>query len=177
MSQYFRQYEADEPDFTAHVWLDETLVASDAYRGRSTATHRLDLPMAWLMERDPERIHTVRDGTGRLYYRLGLRYVPEDIRLDSLDRGFTVLRTFAPIDDEQDVWQDADGVWHVRLGARVRVETTLVTPGPRTHVRLSVPLPAGLEAINPALAGFPADRGSQPGRVRTQLVVLALVRS
>ena len=153
MSQYFRQYEADEPDFTAHVWLDETLVASDAYRGRSTATHRLDLPMAWLMERDPERIHTVRDGTGRLYYRLGLRYVPEDIRLDSLDRGFTVLRTFAPIDDEQDVWQDADGVWHVRLGSRVRVETTLVTPGPRTHVRLSVPLPAGLEAINTALAG------------------------
>ena len=153
MSQYFRQYEADEPDFTAHVWLDETLVASDEYRERSTATHRLDLPMAWLMEQDPERIHTVRDGTGRLYYRLGLRYVPEDIRLDNLDRGFTVLRTFAPIDDEQDVWQDADGVWHVRLGARVRVETTLVTPGPRTHVRLSVPLPAGLEAINPALAG------------------------
>ncbi|MCY3658468.1 MAG: Ig-like domain-containing protein [Caldilineaceae bacterium] len=153
MSQYFRQYEADEPDFAAHVWLDETLVASDEYRERSTATHRLDLPMAWLMEQNPERIHTVRDGTGRLYYRLGLQYVPEDIRLDSLDRGFTVLRTFAPIDDEQDVWQDADGVWHVRLGSRVRVETTLVTPGPRTHVRLSVPLPAGLEAINPALAG------------------------
>ena len=42
MSQYFRQYEADEPDFVAHVWLDETLVASDEYRGRSTATHRLD---------------------------------------------------------------------------------------------------------------------------------------
>ena len=153
MSQYFRQYEADAPDFAAHVWLDETLVASDEYRERSTATHRLDLPMAWLMERNPERIHTARDGTGRLYYRLGLQYVPEDIRLDSLDRGFTVLRTFAPIDDERDVWQDADGAWHVRLGARVRVETTLVTPGPRTHVRLSVPLPAGLEAVNPALAG------------------------
>ena len=153
MSQYFRQYEADEPDFTANVWLDETLVASEEFRGRTTATHRLDLPMAWLVERDPERIQTVRDGTGRLYYRLGLQYVPEDIRLDSLDRGFTVLRTFAPIDDEQDVWRDADGAWHVRLGARVRVETTLVTPGPRTHVRLSVPLPAGLEPINPALAG------------------------
>ena len=153
MSQYFRQYEADEPDFAVHVWLDETLVASDEYRGRSTATHQLDLPMAWLMEQNPERIHTARDGVGRLYYRLGLQYVPEDIRLDSLDRGFTVLRTFVPIDDEGDVWQDADGVWHVRLGSRVRVETTLVTPGPRTHVRLSVPLPAGLEAINPALAG------------------------
>ena len=153
MSQYFRQYEADEPDFAAHVWLDETLVVSDEYRERSTATHRLDLPMAWLMEQNPERIHTARDGVGRLYYRLGLQYVPEDIRLDSLDRGFTVLRTFAPMDDEGDVWQDADGVWHVRLGSRVRVETTLVTPGPRTHVRLSVPLPAGLEAINPALAG------------------------
>ena len=153
MSQYFRQYEADEPDFAAHVWLDDTLVVSDEYRERSTATHRLDLPMAWLMEQNPERVHTARDGTGRLYYRLGLQYVPEDIRLDSLDRGFTVLRTFAPIDNEEDVWQDADGAWHVRLGVRVRVETTLVTPGPRTHVRLSVPLPAGLEAINPALAG------------------------
>ncbi len=153
MNQYFRQYEADEPNFTANVWLDETLVFSEEFRGRSTTTDQLDLPMAWLMEQAPERIHTARDGTGRLYYRLGLQYVPEDIRLDSLDRGFTVLRTFAPIDDEQDVWQDADGVWHIRLGSRVRVETTLVTPGPRTHVRLSVPLPAGLEAINSALAG------------------------
>lgn len=153
MSQYFGQYEAVEPAFTANVWLDETLVASEEFRGRSMATHQLDLPMAWLIERDPQRIQTSRQGAGRLYYRLGLQYVPEDIRLDSMDRGFTVLRTYAPVDDEDDVWQDADGVWHFRLGSLVRVEATLVTPGPRSHVRLSLPLPAGLEAINPALAG------------------------
>jgi uncharacterized protein YfaS (alpha-2-macroglobulin family) len=56
------------------------------------------------------------------------------------------------VDDPKDVWRDAEGVWHVKAGARVRVRLTMVAPARRYHVALVDPLPAGFEAQNPALA-------------------------
>ena len=41
----------------------------------------------------------------------------------------------------------------MKLGARVRINVTLVAPGTRHHVMLASPLPAGLEFLNPALKG------------------------
>ena len=51
-----------------------------------------------------------------------------------------------------DVRRDADGTWHIKAGAKVRVRLTMVAPSRRYHVALVDPLPAGLEAMNPALA-------------------------
>ena len=78
----------------------------------------------------------------------------------SLNRGFVVQRTYEAVDDPDDVWQDEDGVWHIKLGARVRVRLTMVADNRRYHVALVDPLPAGLESVNPALAvsqSIPAD--------------------
>ncbi|MGH9966263.1 MAG: hypothetical protein ACREBG_00300 [Pyrinomonadaceae bacterium] len=56
------------------------------------------------------------------------------------------------MDHPGDVSQDADGTWHIKPGARVRVRVTLVAPERRYHVALVDPLPAGFEALNPVLA-------------------------
>ena len=64
------------------------------------------------------------------------------------------------VDDPGDVRQDADGTWHVKAGARVRVRLQMVSPMRRYHVALVDPLAAGLEVINPDLATsgtLPAD--------------------
>ena len=63
--------------------------------------------------------------------------------------------------------RDADGTWHVKAGARVRVRLTMVAESQRTHVALVDPLPAGLESLNPSLAVTqsvipPADDGVAP---------------
>ena len=100
-----------------------------------------------------------KDGTGRLYYRIGLRYAPDDLTLDPLDRGFEVTRTYEAVDDPGDVWRDDDGTWHIKAGARVRVTLQMVAESQRTHVALIDPLPAGLEALNPALAVTPSVPG------------------
>ena len=63
-------------------------------------------------------------------------------------------------------WGDtraADGTWRIKAGARVRVSLTLVAPARRYHVALVDPLPAGLEALNPALA----TTGSLPAAPQT----------
>jgi len=93
-----------------------------------------------------------KDGAGRLYYRLGLRYAPDDFDLDPLDRGFVVQRSYEAVNDDGDVWQTEDGVWHVKAGAEVRVNLTMVNDSRRTNMAMIDPLPAGLEPSNPSLA-------------------------
>jgi uncharacterized protein YfaS (alpha-2-macroglobulin family) len=93
-----------------------------------------------------------KDGEGRLYYRLGLRYAPEDLNLDPLEMGFVVQREYEAVDDPEDVQQDEDGVWRIKAGARVRVRVHMVADNRRYHVALVDPVPAGLEIINPSLA-------------------------
>ncbi len=44
--------------------------------------------MAELLLRGDTDLVVENDGAGRLYYRLGLRYAPDDLVLDPLDRGF-----------------------------------------------------------------------------------------
>ena len=87
-----------------------------------------------------------------MYYRLGLNYAPYDLVLDALNRGFVVQRSYEGVDNPEDVYQDEQGIWHIKLGSRVRVKLMMVADNRRYHVALVDPLPAGLEAINPALA-------------------------
>jgi uncharacterized protein YfaS (alpha-2-macroglobulin family) len=157
LDRYFNTYESVTPDFVARVWLGDTTVAAHEFRGRTTDTKLTEVPMRYLV--DPalgggaaQEIIIGKEGDGRLYYRLGLRYAPTDLDLDPLDMGFTVQRLYEAVDDPADVTRDDDGVWQIKAGARVRVKLTMVANNRRYHVALVDPLPAGLEIINPALA-------------------------
>ena len=157
MDRYFRTFEAQEPDFMARVWLGERYAAGHAFRGRSVDNVHLDVPMPVIRESGTGGegdlpLIVQKKGAGRLYYRLGLRYAPADLDLDSADHGFSVQRAYEAVDDPMDVRRDEDGVWHIRAGARVRVKLTMVVPSRRVHVALVDALPAGLEVLNPELA-------------------------
>ncbi|MCP4357410.1 MAG: hypothetical protein GY796_05260, partial [Chloroflexi bacterium] len=131
--------------------------------GRTTERHETNIPMSYLFDTGAAQdLILSKDGPGRLYYRLGLSYAPTDLSLDALDRGFIVQRTYEAVDDPEDVYQDEQGVWHIKAGARVRVNLTLVANNRRYHVALVDPLPAGLEIINPALA-VSGDVPNEPG--------------
>ena len=153
LDKYFQTYEAQTPEFVARVWLGDTYVAGLRFAGRSADYQTVRVPMDYLAAHPAQQnLILSKEGVGRLYYRLGLQYAPTDLKLEPLDAGFTVLRSYEGLDDPADVRRDADGVWHVRAGARVRVRLTLVAPSRRYHVALSDPLPAGFEPQNPALA-------------------------
>ncbi|MGD9998151.1 MAG: alpha-2-macroglobulin family protein [Ilumatobacteraceae bacterium] len=164
LKHYFDAFEGAEPQFVARVWLGEQYAGEQAYSGRSTDRHRITIPTAQLQEIGDSELVLAKDGTGRLYYRIGLRTAPADLTLDALDRGFVVSRTYEAVDDPSDVTRDADGTWHIKAGARVRVRLTLVAESQRTHVGLIDPLPAGLEILNPALevTGDVPDDPEQP---------------
>jgi len=153
LDRYFAAYEKVTPDFAARLWLGQAYVGEHAFRGRTTERHQVDVPMAQLgPPGSTSDLVIAKDGTGRLYYRVGLRYAPASLRLAAADHGFTVERRYEGADDPADVRRESDGSWRVRAGSRVRVHLTLVAPARRYHVALVDPLPAGLEALNPALA-------------------------
>ena len=159
LDRYFQAYEKATPDFVARAWLGGRPVAEQEFRGRGTERHAVTVPMEALAAGGRRDLVLAKEGAGRLYYRLGLSYAPRALRLDALDAGFTVTRRYEAVDDPGDVRRDALGTWHVRAGAHVRVRLSLAATGRRVHVALVDPLPAGLEAQNPALAAtrIPAD--------------------
>lgn len=155
LNNYFNTFEAQTPDFVARIWLGETYAGEHAYEGYSTERHETVIPMDVLAASGvgtEQDLVLDKEGAGRLYYRLGLNYAPDDLVLDALNRGFVVQRSYEGVDNPEDVYQDEDGVWHIKLGSRVRVKLMMVADNRRYHVALVDPLPAGLEAINPALA-------------------------
>jgi len=166
LDRYFNTFEAQTPDFVARLWLGETYAGEHVYEGRTTERNETQIPMSYLTAEGAGTQDLVisKEGEGRLYYRLGLRYAPTDLNMPPVDMGFVVERVYEAVDDVDDVRRDEDGVWHIKAGARVRVRLTLVADNRRYHVALVDPLPAGLEAINPALAvseNVPQDPGER----------------
>ncbi len=149
---YFHTYEHDVPDFVARVWLGDAYAGDHAFHGRTTETSEIDIAMKDVAAHDHQALAIQKDGPGRLYYRIGMKYAPQDLRIAAYDAGFVVERTYEAVDDPADVTRDKGGVWHVKAGARVRVALSLVNDSRRYHVALVDPLPAGFEPMNPELA-------------------------
>jgi hypothetical protein len=154
LDRYFRTYEKATPDFVARAWLGDAYAGEQQFRGRSTDRQQFDVPMRYLAEKGAgeQRLVLQKEGAGRLYYRVGMSYAPSNLKLAAADYGFAVERVYEPTGEPGDVRRDADGTWHIKAGATVRVKLTVVAPSRRYHVALVDPLPAGLEALNPALA-------------------------
>jgi uncharacterized protein YfaS (alpha-2-macroglobulin family) len=172
LDRYFNTFEKTTPDFVARVWLGQQFEGEHAFRGRTTERALTTVAMDELTAGE-QPLTLQKDGAGRLYYRIGMRYAPKSLRLEPADRGFAVERRYESVDDPADVQRDADGTWRIAAGARVRVKLTMVATGRRVHVALVDPLPAGLEPVNPELAtsgsappgdgGLSDDPGSRGG--------------
>jgi uncharacterized protein YfaS (alpha-2-macroglobulin family) len=162
LDRYFNTYEKVTPNFVANVWLGNDYAGAQQFKGRQTDRHQVKVPMSYLAAKSTaQNLILSKQGDGRLYYRLGMQYAPLDLQLKPADYGFTVQRSYEAIDHDDDVRRDAEGVWHVKAGARVRVRLTMVAPARRYHVALVDPLPGGFESLNPTLAvteSIPADR-------------------
>ena len=71
----------------------------------------------------PANLTIDKEGAGRLYFRIGTKYAPANLKLAAADYGFRVERKYEAIDDPADVRREADGTWHIKAGARVRVRS------------------------------------------------------
>ncbi len=163
LDKYFNTFEKVTPDFVTRIWLGNTYAGEEVFKGRTVDSNQLNIPMSFLTDQGgTSNLIIDRQGVGRLYYRIGMKYAPKNLKLEPADYGFTVLRKYEAVDDKDDVKQNADGSWTIKSGARVRVRLTMVAQARRYHVALVDNLPAGLEILNPGLAvteSIPSDTG------------------
>jgi uncharacterized protein YfaS (alpha-2-macroglobulin family) len=163
LDKYFNAFEKVTPDFVTKVWLGNTYAGEQVFKGRSVDSNQLSIPMSFLVDQGgTSNLILDKQGAGRLYYRIGMKYAPKNLKLAPADYGFTVLRKYEAVDDPADVKLNADGSWTIKSGARVRIRLTMVAQARRYHVALVDQLPAGLEILNPELAtteAIPPDTG------------------
>lgn len=154
LQSYFRTYEKETPNFAGKLWLGDTFLGQESFKGRSAKEAQLNVPMAKVPDAKTPLIIS-KTGPGRLYYRVGMTYAPKSLRLPAESRGFTVERNIKGVDNENDVRQLENGDWTIKAGAKVEVTLTMVAPERRYHVALVDQLAAGLEPLNPVLQGTP----------------------
>ena len=167
-SRYYETVESDEPDFVARIWLDQQFGGELQFKGRSMAKVQQTVPMADLLGEDERALTVAKEGPGKLYYRLGLRYAPSDFQVPARARGFEIYRTYEALDpDEADaVKRLDDGTWQVEAGTTVKVTIHLVARDRANYVVIDDALPAGFEGQNPRFVtsvGASSEATRDPG--------------
>ncbi|MCX5745944.1 MAG: hypothetical protein NT062_25990, partial [Proteobacteria bacterium] len=157
LRRYFDTYEKQVPSYTGKLWFGQAAYAEQAFAGHTTTPGRVDLGWATLGLGTSHDVALQKVGTGRMYYRLGITYAPNQLDLPALDAGFVVRRSYRALGDPTDVVRGADGRWTVKLGARVAVELEVINTTERYNVAVVDPLPAGFEAIYTVTATMPGN--------------------
>lgn len=161
MRRYFDTYEKAKPSYTAKLWFGKAAYTEQTFGTRGTGRGTGMLDWDTLVPGSTHDLALVKDGTGRLYYRVGITYAPKQTQLPALDAGFVVRRSYTAVDDPADVKREPDGRWKIRLGAKVLVTLEALNTTRRYNVAFVDPLPAGFEPVNENLAT--AERAA-PGR-------------
>jgi uncharacterized protein YfaS (alpha-2-macroglobulin family) len=158
LNHYFEKYESITPNYTAKVWLRNMFAGEHKFVGRSTKEVLIPIPMSEVAkEKKVQQLSIAKEGQGKLYYRLGLRYAPEDLQLLPLDRGFEVKRVYSGAKLIPKTGDEPERL-EVKLGAKVTITLTMKCDGRRYHVALVDNLPGGFEPINPNLAKKPDQK-------------------
>ena len=159
LDKYFHMKEKETPDFVANIWLNNDYCGQHQYKGRTTHTYTVNIPMRALLSPSSsnssgcKNLLMQKDGTGRLYYRIALNYAPSDLQLPAVNYGFKVERTYVAVDDSSHIQKQSNGIWKFKLGDQVKVILTMTTTQRRYHIALVDYLPAGCESLNTQLKG------------------------
>ncbi len=163
LAAYFRVVESEVPDFQVHAWYRNLFAGSKKFQGRSMDLVHARIGMHDLLKQGAGNLILTKDGPGKLYYRLGLAYVPADLNLPAESQGFFVRRTYEAMDDEKAVQQVSPGKWRIKAGETVQVKLTLIVPDRRHFVALEDPFPAGFEGVDMRLKTAPQSRRDKTG--------------
>lgn len=144
LSEYFRRYEKDEPNFTATIKIGGTEALTHLFQGRSVELQQKNIPLTTYKEGEELGVDIQKEGVGRLYYGLRMIYAPKGI-MKAREEGLSIRReiTLENGDPLPDV---------IKAGSKLMVKLTVTTPFDRSFIAIDDWLPAGFQIINTRLA-------------------------
>ncbi len=141
--KYYMIFEKETPDFITKVYFNdiEKLKQQFTDRSKKSILHSIKL----LNYKPGERVNVdfVKTGKGILYYLLRLKYYAKG-KIESIDRGFTIKKSFSNLKGEK-IDQD-DFI----AGEKYIVNLEVTTNKERSFVMLNDPIPAGFKVLNPS---------------------------
>lgn len=152
-----------EGDYDWSVALNgEQVLSGSTEPGAIAPPADLSVPVALLLRDAANELAFDRSGeTAQLYYTTHLQYFLDATAIDSRDHGIVIGRRFSLADKGS-----AQSVSSAEVGDVVSVTVTIVAPNDLHHVLLEVPIPAGMEPIDPNLATT-ERRFSEPSMTST----------
>lgn len=147
----------------------EATLAQDG--GVATLVIDANAPVARKTSEEPSATTIANKGAAPIVALVETRYEPVEsgAKAQAVSEGFALTRDMfrvkradAPLEK---VSASEDGVTKLVVGDVIEETAELVNPEDRTHVAISLPLPAGFEPLNPNLATSPAE--AQPSSAPT----------
>ena len=155
LADYFRAREAVVPNLRAGAWIGRKQFAGRFFRGREQTRHRWSVEAQAVRNSSPSEVVIESKGEGRLYHRTELSWAVGCAELKSLHRGFEISRSYKIVEGEGEC---SGETLSVEAGSKIRVTLNIRNTGPRYHVALVDPYPAGFEPLNPRLASTEPTR-------------------
>ena len=84
LDKYFQTFEKATPNFVARVWLGQDFAGEQKFAGREIDSKSINVPMNYLQKsKAAQNLILDKQGAGRLYYRIGLKYAPKNLKSDA----------------------------------------------------------------------------------------------
>jgi len=161
-------------DALAEIWRrpQSPLGVALSQEGAAPETATLDAnnPVLRKTSDAPSALTIANRGTAPIVALVETRYEPKEsgAKATPVSEGFALTREMSRVgkaDAPLEKIAAADGVVKLAAGDVIEETAELVNPQDRTHVAISLPLPAGFEPLNPNLATSPAE--AQPSSAPT----------
>ncbi len=151
---YYRKYEAQVPDFLGTATAGTQTLAREEFHGRSSEAKAKDWSMPQVLSFGSAGaqlpIVFERQGTGTLFYVMRLRYASTERKLQPLDAGFSIERTYRLHGEEE-------GATSFKAGDLIEVTLNIRNTKERRFVAVTDPIPAGTEPVETAFATTASD--------------------
>ena len=146
---YYHRYESEVPDFAGVMTVGTQPVARAEFRGRSTEAKATDLSMQKVLALGTPGTQLPivfdRQGSGTLFYLMRLRYASTEMKLQPLDAGFLIERSYR-------LHGAAADATSFNAGDLLEVTLRIHNTKERRFVAITDPIPAGTEPVETAFA-------------------------
>ena len=150
LKQYAQNYEAQTPDLSATVSLNNKAQGSAQFTDYKDPSKTIKVPMRAVLVGSEKSVEIQHDGIGRLYYQTLLQYSSNEDQLERENSGIDLRRELSVYRDQK--WQLLEAKDTIERGELVRTDLFVSVPADRNFVALRDPVAGGLEPVNTDLA-------------------------
>lgn len=146
LADYLKNSHELEPSYNGVITLNSVEKLNGSFTQKNLGdVQTVDVPLSDLLPNNQDNeVAASRDGTGKMYFDMNLKYYLPTEKIDSRDEGIFVTQDYFTMNDKK----FEAPVDTVKIGDNLMGRMTIVVPEDRYYVMVEDFLPAGLEGVD-----------------------------